>query len=384
VEGGGIVKILAEARRAIMGKVLLILVVLLGAAAGFGWWWWKGRAEPAVEFVAGRRSDQLVATAERRDLKYDIEGSGDIEPLVSVDVKPEVTARIDEINFEIGDIVKQGEVLFRLDETDVLAEQASAESDVDGARLALAQKQRDFDRAQQLFERKLVSREIFEKSRTDQDVAKNSLEKAQRRLKISQDKVAKTVIHSPVDATALTRSVSVGQLVVGAVSVNSGTILAQLADLSQMQIKTHVNQVDVIKVRHGEEVTFTVDSLPGVELKGRVELIAPIATYKYNIKGFEVRVLITESDERLRPGMSANVKIPVAEVKGALTVPISAVFTEEDEQTVVYVESVGGAERREVEVGLSTFEFTEIRSGLVGGERVMLVKPAMIEERRRS
>ncbi len=367
-----------------MGKVLLIVLVLLGAAAGVGWWLWKGRAEPAVEFVAGRRSDQLVATAERRDLRYDIEVSGDIEPLVSVDVKPEVTARIEEINFEIGDTVKEGEVLFRLDETDVLAEQASAETDVDGAKLTLAQKQRDFDRARQLFERRLVSKEIFEKARTDLDVAQNSLVKAGRRLKISQDKVAKTVIRSPVNATALTRPVSVGQLVVGAVSVNSGTILTQLADLSQMQIKTHVNQVDVIKVRHGQEVTFTVDSLPGAELKGRVELIAPIATYKYNIKGFEVRVLITLSDERLRPGMSANVKIPVAEVKDALTVPISAVFTEDDDRTVVYVESDGGTERREVEVGLSTIEFTEIRSGLVGGERVMLVKPTMLEERKRS
>ena len=72
-------------------------VYLLGAAAGVGWWWWKGRAEPAVEFVAGRRTDSLVATAERRDLEYNIEVSGDIEPLVSVDVKPEVTARIEEI-----------------------------------------------------------------------------------------------------------------------------------------------------------------------------------------------------------------------------------------------------------------------------------------------
>jgi HlyD family secretion protein len=367
-----------------MGKFVLILLVLLGVGSGVGWWWWKNRPEPATEYVAGRRSDHLVAMAERRDLKYNIEVSGDIEPLVQVDVKPEVTAKIEEINFEIGDTVKQGQVLFRLDETDVRAEQASAETDVDGAKLTLAQQQRDFDRAKQLFERKLVSREIYEKALTDLDVAQNSLVKAERRLKISNDKVAKTVICSPVAATVLTRPVSVGQLVVGAVSVNSGTILTSLADLSQMQIKTHVNQVDVIKVRQGQPVTFTVDSLPGVELKGRVELIAPIATYKYNIKGFEVRVLITQSDERLRPGMSSNVKIPVAEVKNALTVPISAVFTEENDRTVVYVESDDGAERREVEVGLSTFEFTEIRSGLVGGERVMLVKPTMLGERRRS
>ncbi len=366
-----------------MGKVLLVLLVLLGAGAGVGWWWWRARERPAVEYVAGRRADRLVATAERRDLVYNIEVSGDIEPLVSVDVKPEVTARVEEINFEIGDAVKQGDVLFRLDETDVLAEQASAETDVDGAKLTLAQKQRDFERAKQLYERRLVSKEVYEKARTDLDVAQNAQLKAERRLQISKDKVAKTVIRSPVDATVLTRPVSVGQLVVGAVSVNSGTILTQLADLSQMQIKTHVNQVDVIKVRQGQEVTFTVDSLPGVGLDGRVELIAPIATFRYNIKGFEVRILITGSDERLRPGMSANVKIPVAEVKDAVTVPISAVFAEEDEKTVVYVESDGGAERREVETGLSTFEFTEIRSGLVAGERVMLVKPSLMEERDR-
>lgn len=366
-----------------MGRIVLIVLVLLGVAGGVGWWLWHRKPEPTVEYVAGRRSDNLVAMAERRDLKYNIEVSGDIEPLVSVDVRPEVTARIEEITFEVGDVVKDGEILVRLDETDVLAEQASAETDVDGAKLALAQKQRDFERAKQLFERRLVSKEVFEKARTDLDVAQNSLVKSERRLQIAKDKVAKTVIRSPVAATVLTRPVSVGQLVVGAVSVNSGTMLATLADLSQMQIKTHVNQVDVIKVRQGQPVTFTVDSLPGIELKGRVELIAPIATYKYSIKGFEVRVLITQTDERLRPGMSSNVKIPVAEVKNALTVPISAVFTEENDRTVVYVESDDGAERREVEVGLSTFEFTEIRSGLVGGERVMLIKPSLMGERRK-
>lgn len=360
-----------------MLKVLVAILVLGGLAAGTGWWWFKMRAQPQVEYIEGRRSDRLMATAERRDLKYDIEVSGDIEPLVQVDIKPEVTARIEEITVEIGETVKEGQVLFKLDETDVLAEQASAETDVDGAKLTLSQKERDFSRAQQLFERRLVSREEFENANTDTDVAQNNLIKAERRLKISKDKVAKTVIHSPVNATVLTRPVSVGQLVVGAVSVNSGTILMSLADLSQMQIKTHVNQVDVIKVKQGQEVDFTVDSLPGVALKGKVALIAPIATYKSSIKGFEVRVRITETDARLRPGMSANVKIPVAEVKDALTVPISAVFTEEDDKTVVYVESEQGPERREVEVGISTFEFTEIRSGIEVGERVMLVRPPL-------
>jgi hypothetical protein len=120
--------------------------------------------------------------------------------------------------------------------------------------------------------------------------------------------------------------------------------------------------------------------VPGLRVTGEVERIYPQATIKNNIKGYPARIVLKNVDPRIRPGMTANVKIPVASAENVTAVPLAAVFTEkasEDGQMerFVYVQQGEAVEKRNVKVGVSDFFYAEIQEGLKEGEIVSLEMP---------
>jgi hypothetical protein len=147
-----------------------------------------------------------------------------------------------------------------------------------------------------------------------------------------------------------------------------------------MIINAHINQADVSRLKSGQEVSAQVEAVPGLKVIGTVERIAPPATFKNSIKGFAVRILLKEPDRRIRPGMTANIEIPVSAADNVVAVPLAAVFTEHNPETqtterFAYVKKADGVERRPVQIGISDFFFAEIQKGLTAGEVVMLEMP---------
>jgi hypothetical protein len=141
-----------------------------------------------------------------------------------------------------------------------------------------------------------------------------------------------------------------------------------------------VNQADVARLQVDQEVEVAVEAVAGLKATGVVERIAPQATIRNNIKGFAARVLLKNVDQRVRPGMTANIKIPVASADGVMAVPLAAVFTERNPETgemerYVYVVKGNTHERRSVQVGVSDYFFAEIQSGLWPNEVVSLELP---------
>lgn len=352
-----------------MKKLLIICGVL--AVGGVVWFGLKN----GTGGEKSRNKVENIAAAERRNIDVKVEAVGEINPVNLVTVKPEVSGRIQTVQVVTGQDVRRGDLLVSLDDTDLLTERDAANTEIAGSRVQLEKAERDFDRNRDLFASKLVSQEVFDNAKTTLDLAKNDFEKAEKRLQSVEDKLKKISIVAPFDGTVLNVLVSKGQVVSGASGVSQGTDLMTFADLNQMFIRAHINQVDVTKIQAGQKVAITVDSLPGVTLEGTVTLIAPIATVKNNIKGFSVDVLITRSDPRIRPGMNANLRFPVAHVESALTVPIVAVFAEGTEK-VVYVKTTGSPQRRAVQVGASDYSYCQILSGLNEGEKVLLERPA--------
>ena len=336
--------------------VVILGLILLG---GGGVWLWRARAA-------------------RRAIDVTLECGGEIQPIRQVDVKPEVSAKLMQLLVNVGDRVTEGQVLARLNDKELLTEKAAAESEVEGARLAFQKAERDLKRKRGMRVARVVSQEEVDNAQSDHDLARNAQRSAQSRLETVLERISKTVIRSPLTGTVLTLPVNEGQIVVAAASVNSGTTLMTLADLSQMMIVANVNQVDVARLAPGRKVRFTADPLPGVKLEGVIERVAPLAVVKNNVKSFEVRVRIATLDPRLRPGMTANLSFELDGVSDALAVPVAAVFSDGGTQSVVYVRgevAAEGAENRSVEVGLSNFDFAEIKSGLRDGDTVLLTKP---------
>jgi RND family efflux transporter MFP subunit len=191
---------------------------------------------------------------------------------------------------------------------------------------------------------------------------------------VVEDKLNKVRILAPFDGTVLSVAVSKGQVVSGASGVAQGTDLMSFADLNQLIIRAHLNQVDAAKLQPEQVAEISVDSLPGAKLTGKITLIAPQATVKNNIKGFSIDVLISQGDPRLRPGMNANLKFAVARVEQALSLPIAAVFWEQRER-VVYLPGSSAAERRVITVGVADFRHCEVLTGLSEGDTVLLRRP---------
>jgi len=178
----------------------------------------------------------------------------------------------------------------------------------------------------------------------------------------------------------LTRPVSIGQAVSGSDGFNGGTEVLTIADLNNMIINAQVNQADVPRLRVGETVEVSVEAVPGLQATGVVERVSPQAIIKNNIKGYPARISLKNVDARIRPGMTANVKIPVASASNVTAVPLPAVFTEKNPDSgemerYVYVQQGDTFEKRNVKVGVSDFESAEIQEGLKAGEVVSLELP---------
>lgn len=370
-------------------KGFLILVVVAGLGVG-GFFVWKQWQRKQAE--SPNAKPVSTANVEARDISFAITAAGEIGPADQVSVRPEINGKIAELPVDIGDKVKKDQLLCRLDDTDLQSEKETQLSQIEGAKLQIQaatlqveKTEREFRRNKDLFESKLISQEIFDNVRTDYDVAKNSLslsknalERAEKALKQIEDKLAKTHLNAPFDCTVLTRPVSLGQTVSGSAGFNSGTEIMTIANLNDMIITAHINQADVTRMKAGQAVDVQVESVPGLKMKGAVERIAPQAIIKNGIKGFSARIAIKDLDPRIRPGMTSILSIPVASVENALSVPLSAVFTEKGER-FVYVKDGDKFERRAVQIGISDFSFAEVQRGLKDGEVVALEMPADVK-----
>ena len=360
-------------------KIISVILLTLALAAGGFLYFNRQQQREAANRPAERPT---TATVESRDINFAVSAAGDIGPADQVSVRPEVNGKIDELPVDIGDKVKKDQLLCRLDDRDLMTERDQRQIEIDGAKLQLTKAERSYARNKQLFDDQLLPLETYDDSRTDRDLAKNSLDRATQALRQVEDKLLKTKMLAPFDCTVLTRPVSLGQTVSGSAGFNSGTEIMTIANLNNMIVNAHVNQADVTRLSVNQVVDIQVDSVAGLKMKGVVERIAPQATVKSNIKGFAARILLKELDPRVRPGMTANISIPIATAENVLAVPLAAVFTENGERFVYLVRKPAGddeddspLEKRAVRIGVSDNFFAEVQGGVIAGDVVSLVPP---------
>ncbi len=357
-----------------MKKWIVIAIIVLGGGywAAQKWPDLKPNAE-ASKSPSGRPTTALIET---RSIQFKVTAAGEIGPAEQVSVRPEINGRIRTLDVDTGDRVKKGSVLFTLDDSDLQIEKQSRMTEIDGAKLQLEKAARNDERSKELYEAELISKELYEDTKTEFELAKNALERSQKNLSLIEDRLKKTKVEAPFDCTVLTRPVSMGQAVSGSGGFNSGTEILTIADLNNMIVNAHVNQADVTRLSAGQEVEIQVESVPGLALKGVVERVAPQSTIKNSVKGYPSRIRIAENgiDPRVRPGMTANLTIPVAASENAVAVPLAAVFSEQGERFVFVKKSedLEEFEKRPIRIGITDYDYAEVLSGLKPGEVVTL------------
>ena len=350
-------------------KKLITGIVVCSAVVGGGYLAYQKYPDKFASLKPGgaeqtpKLSRPTTAIVVARDINFAITATGDIGPVDTVSVRPEVGGLISKLTLDIGDKVKKGDILFELDDKDLQTEKSSRQTEIAGAKLAVEtqklqlqnlqnekssrrsdiagaqlavetqkiqveKSKLNFDRTKDLFASKLVSQEVYDNARLDyfltknnfdiavnkletaqttllQDIdltknnlniALNRLETAQTALQQVEDKLVKTVIRAPFDSTILTRPVSVGQAVSGSSGFNSGTEVFTVANLADMITTAHINQADVTRLKVGQAVTVEVEAVAGLKIIGRVDRIAPQATFKNGIKGYSTRIILKNAE----------------------------------------------------------------------------------------
>ena len=376
-------------------KKLILWMIALAVFAGAGFIWMSKRPEffrtSSFGTPGGAKlpSQPTTAVVGHRDINFSITAAGEIGPIDTVSVRPEVGGLIAKLSLDIGDKVKKGAILFTLNDYDLQTEKSSRKTEIEGAKLAvqtqtiqLEKMKLAFDRTKELFSQKLVSQETFDNVRIDfelagnaLDIAKNRFETSQTALQTVEDKLIKTIIRAPFDCTILTRPISIGQAVSGSSGFNSGTEVFTIANLEDMIITAHLNQADVTRLKVGQEVAVQIEAVQGLKLTGKVDRLAPQATFKNGVKGFAIRIILKNAENVVRPGMTANLSIPVISVGNVLAVPLGAVFSNQGERFAWVKKVEGGFEHRPVNLGVADYDFVEVTKGLKEGDEISLVTP---------
>lgn len=204
-----------------------------------------------------------------------------------------------------------------------------------------------------------------------------AVEQAQVELERAQDALTKQTITAPLAGMVVYKTIwksgGRGKVAVGD-SPWPGQELLEIPDLSAMMVRTKVEEVDINRIAVGQPATVTIDALDGLALKGEVTRVATLARQERGEtnKTFDVEILLTDHDERLRPGMTVQSKIEVERHDDTLSVPLEAVF-EQDERTIVWL--ADGPTAREVNLGSRNDDRVRIVEGVDEGDRLVLRDP---------
>jgi RND family efflux transporter MFP subunit len=324
---------------------------------------------------------------------------GAVKPRIGSEVRvgSRISGRVWKLRANIGDRVKQGQVIAELEtaELDALIAQRRAELKLADAKLAAfatlspeeeARARADVKRLQAevtltveelarqqaLLERKLVPRATADAARDRHAAAEADVERARAALESAEVDRSFTVLRSPIEGVVASVATQEGETV--AAGLNAPTFVT-IVDLERLQVNAYVDEVDIGKVATGLRAVFTVDAFPARDFTGRVAAIYPTATIQDNVVKYIVALDIDgQYVGLLRPEMTASVRIELDE-RTVLTVPVRAI-RQDAGRSVVHVIKGDRPEVRPVRVGWRDGPWAEITNGLAEGERILLDAPA--------
>lgn len=297
--------------------------------------------------------------------------TGKIEPRDEIEIKPQVSGIISEINVEAGDMVKEGDVVARIKIIPDESQLSSALSRIETAKISLADARQKHERNTILYDKKVISREDFEGTETTLAQAKAELDAAQDAYSIVKEGVSKTnakesntLVRATITGLVLDVPVKVGSSVIQANTMNDGTTVATVADMNNLIFKGKVDETEVGLLSVGQDMAIAIGALPDLHLNAVIENIAPKGTETNGANTFEIKAAINvPSGDHLRAGYSANATVTLSKVSDVLTIPESVIEWAGD-STFVYILTDTVPEQK--------FERTPITTGTSDGINIQV------------
>lgn len=297
-----------------------------------------------------------LATAEvvRRNLQITAEATGTLEPIRTVEVKSKASGEVQRVLVDTGDRVEPGTLLVTIDARDVQNDYDQAQADFEVAQERMRISESQLQRSEELLAAGVITAQEHEGRNLDFANSRASYVRAQTSLELSRLRLEDVTIRSPLTGTVLSKTVEEGAVIQSAAgSVSGGTTLLTIANLDVVQVRTLIDQTDVGRIEAGMPVNVRVEALPDRIFEGKVEKIEPQATVQQNVVMFPVVVHLQNPDYVLKPGMSAEVTVIVAERPESLTLPNNAIVTP---QEVAAAASVLGIPESRAEIDPAVFQ----------------------------
>ena len=343
-----------------------------------------------------------IEKAESRYLELIIDASGSVEAISSIEIKSKASGEILYLGAEVGDKVKKGDVLARIDQRTPSNTLSQAEADIGVSKVKLNNAAAQLERGRQLHSGNSISDKAFEDIQELHSFAKAQLVRAEVYLENAKIALEDTLVRSPVTGKVITRQAEVGTVITSpTAAVGGGTLLMRMADLNKVRVRAYVDEVDIGKLSIGQEVSLKVSSYKDKEFLGYISKIEPLASVNQNVTTFPVLIDIDNKEELLLLGMTAEVKIKVIDAKTNLTVPSGALRTRKNIKFVATLlgmsdESIESflEERKDsegftkfivikkvedkpvpvwIETGDTDYNYFEVLSGLQDGEEIYVV-----------
>ena len=304
--------------------------------------------------------------------------TGKIEPRNEVNVKPQINGIIAELYKEAGQQVKEGEVIAKLRVIPDMNSLSNAQSRVRLAEINLKQAKTNYDRATALYDKKLVSDEEYDQVLQSYNQAVEEKAAAQESLEVIRDGVSSrnttgssTLVRSTITGLILDIPVKVGNSVIQANTMNDGTTVATVANMSDLIFDGNIDETEVGSLEEGTPMRISIGALPDYSSEAALEYISPKAVENNGANQFEIKAALRgSSDHMIRSGYSANAEIVLETVKDVLAIPESALEFDGDDTYVWRKNADGGYERIQVQTGMSDGVNIEVKSGLQAGDKL--------------
>ncbi len=325
-------------------KGLLTLLLLIAVGAGvfaLGSLRRESDNKPLLHVAEEVALTVDVAKPSKEKIIRLVQAPGDVEPVLEVEISSEIVSKIEEMPVEEGDLVKKGDLLCRLDDDKLRAELESARARIAQLGAAIRQAEADYEKADRDCERQKRLAEAnatselevmdylttWKKARAVVEMRGHELIQAEAMEKRLQEDLKRTVIQSPIDGVIAKLNAKRGEVVVTGTMNNPGTVIMTISDLSQMQVRARVDEVDVPRVRPGQKARLYLQSDSAAPVPARVVRVAAKGTKAVgrDVVTFETLLEVLSTEDRIKPGMTANVEIEVAYRDDAITIPVEAV-----------------------------------------------------------
>lgn len=328
--------------------------------------YWRSAAN-TDDRVAG---ETTYTVAERRTIASTVLATGIIRLRVGAEVRvgSQMSGIVNELNVTVGTKINTGDIIARIDSRGLEARLAQARAQVHILEQEVNRAEVELARAKGLDVKKLVARTEVEDRTLDLADARARLEKSQRDAEVVEIDLAYAVIRAPIAGTIASVATQQGETV--AASFSTPTFVTIIAD-DALEVVAMVDETDIGAVEEGNVVHFTVESYPAIEFKGIVKQIAPKGAIISGVVNFEVMIDIESDVTGLKPDMTANVSVRTAE-REAVVLPTGAILRDGFTRYVL-IDDDGELVRRAVTIGTRDTGYTEIRQGIVAGDRIAIV-----------